>query len=113
MFQHLTALPPDPILGLIAAHAIDPNPNKIDLGIGVYRDETGNTPILNCVATAEQTLLATQTTKTYLGPAGVVGFNQAIGETILGKNSEALLQGRARTIQTPGGTGALRAVYNC
>lgn len=108
MFQHLTAIPPDPILGLIAAHALDPNPRKIDLGIGVYRDESGNTPMLDCVLEAERILLATQTTKSYLGPPGVVGFNQAIGEVILGKESEALQQGRARTIQTPGGTGALR-----
>jgi len=108
LFQHLTAIPPDPILGLIAAHAVDPNPRKIDLGIGVYRDESGNTPMLDCVLEAEKILLATQTTKSYLGPPGVVGFNQAIGEIILGKESEALQQGRARTIQTPGGTGALR-----
>ncbi len=108
MFQHLTAIPPDPMLGLIAAHALDPNPRKIDLGIGVYRDESGNTPMLDCVLEAERILLATQTTKSYLGPPGVVGFNQAIGEVILGKESEALQQGRARTIQTPGGTGALR-----
>ena len=108
MFQHLTAIPPDPILGLISAHAKNPNPQKIDLGIGVYRDESGNTPILDCVLEAEKTLLATQTTKTYLGPPGVAGFNQAMSELILGKDSQALQQGRVRTIQTPGGTAALR-----
>jgi len=108
VFQHLTAVPPDPILGLIAAYNQDQNPQKLDLGIGVYRDESGNTPMLDCVVEAEKTLLATQTTKTYLGPAGVVGFNQAMGELILGEDSEALQQGRTRTIQTPGGTGALR-----
>jgi len=108
MFEHLKAIPPDPILGLIAAHAADPNPNKIDLGIGVYRDETGNTPILDCVAEAEKILLKTQTTKTYLGPPGVAGFNKAIGELILGSDNEAFGQGRVRTVQTPGGTGALR-----
>jgi aspartate aminotransferase len=108
VFQHLTAVPPDPILGLIAAYNQDQNPQKLDLGIGVYRDESGNTPMLDCVVEAEKTLLATQTTKTYLGPAGVVGFNQAMGELILGEDSQALQQGRTRTIQTPGGTGALR-----
>jgi aspartate aminotransferase len=108
MFEHLNALPPDPILGLIASYAKDPNPKKIDLGIGVYRDEYGNTPMLDCVVEAEKILLATQTTKTYLGPPGVVGFNQAIREVILGKDSEAISQDRVRTIQTPGGTGALR-----
>ena len=108
MFEHLQAIPPDPILGLIAAYAADPNPKKIDLGIGVYRDELGNTPMLDCVVEAERILLDTQTTKTYLGPPGVAGFNQAIGELILGKDNEALKQGRVRTVQTPGGTGALR-----
>jgi len=108
MFEHLNAIPPDPILGLIAAYAADPNPKKIDLGIGVYRDEYGNTPMLDCVVAAEKTLLATQTTKTYLGPPGVVGFNQAIAKVIFGEDNEALNQGRIRTVQTPGGTGALR-----
>ena len=108
MFEQLDALPPDPILGLIAAYAADPNPKKIDLGIGVYRDESGNTPMLDCVVAAEKILLNTQTTKTYLGPPGVVGFNQAMGELILGKDNEVFKQGRVRTVQTPGGTGALR-----
>ena len=108
MFEHLNAIPPDPILGLIAAHAADPNPRKIDLGIGVYRDEHGNTPMLDCVVEAEKHLISTQTTKTYLGPPGVVGFNQAIRDMMLGEDSEALRQNRVRTIQTPGGTGALR-----
>jgi len=108
MFENLNAIPPDPILGLIAAYAADPNPKKIDLGIGVYRDEYGNTPMLDCVVEAEKTLLATQTTKTYLGPPGVVGFNQAIAKVIFGEDSEALNQGRIRTVQTPGGTGAAR-----
>ncbi len=108
MFEHINAIPPDPILGLIAAYAADPNPNRIDLGIGVYRDEHGNTPILDCVVKAEKILYATQTTKTYLGPPGVVGFNEAIRDLMLGEDSKALAQGRVRTVQTPGGTGALR-----
>jgi aspartate aminotransferase len=108
MFEHIKAIPPDPILGLIAAYAADPSPNRIDLGIGVYRDEHGNTPMLDCVVKAEKILYATQTTKTYLGPPGVVGFNEAIRDLMLGKDSEALAQGRVRTVQTPGGTGALR-----
>jgi len=108
MFDELKSIPPDPILGLIASYAADPNPKKIDLGIGVYRDENGNTPILDCVAEAEKTLLKTQTTKTYLGPPGVAGFNKAIGELILGADNEVFEQGRVRTVQTPGGTGALR-----
>jgi aspartate aminotransferase len=61
MLDRLSAVPPDPILGIISAHAADPNPNKIDLGIGVYKDENGDTPILECVRRAEQILDSTQT----------------------------------------------------
>jgi len=108
MFDHVNAVPPDPILGIISAHAADPNPRKIDLGIGVYRDEQGNTPILECVRKAEQILDSTQTTKSYLGPPGVAGFNSAITQLIFGENSAVLNEDRVRTVQTPGGTGALR-----
>lgn len=108
MFNHLKAIPPDPILGLIAAYAADPNPRKIDLGIGVYRDEQGDTPILDCVKQAEKTHIATQTTKTYMGPPGVPGFNSGITDVIFGADNEAVQQGRVCTVQTPGGTAALR-----
>jgi aspartate aminotransferase len=108
VFNHLQAIPPDPILGLIAAYAEDTNPRKIDLGIGVYRDESGDTPMLDCVIEAEKRLLTLQNTKTYLGPPGVAGFNSAITDVIFGADSEAVSQGRVRTIQTPGGTAALR-----
>ena len=108
MLETLAMAPPDPILGIIAAYAADPNPKKIDLGIGVYRDEQGNTPILECVKKAEQILDSTQTTKSYLGPPGVKGFNSAITELIFGKDSAVLSEDRVRTVQTPGGTGALR-----
>lgn len=108
MLERLNAVPADPILGLIAAHAADTNPKKIDLGIGVYKDESGNTPILQCVKKAEQVLLGRETSKTYLGPPGVKGFNSAITGLIFGDESAALREDRVRTIQTPGGTGALR-----
>ena len=108
MFEQLQAVPPDPILGILAAYAKDTNPKKIDLGIGVYKDEDGSTPMLQCVVEAEKQLIATQTTKSYLGPPGVVGFNDAITERIFGSGSQTLAEKRVRTIQTPGGTGALR-----
>lgn len=108
MLNHLNAVPPDPILGLIAAHAADENPKKIDLGIGVYKDEVGNTPILKCVKKAEAVLLQNETSKTYLGPPGVPGFNSAVTDLIFGAGSDVVESGRVRTIQTPGGTGALR-----
>jgi len=108
MLDRLQAVAPDPILGIIAAHAADPNPNKIDLGIGVYRDEAGNTPILDCVLQAERLLDSSQTSKSYLGPRGVPGFNSAMRELIFGVASPVLRNDRVRTVQTPGGTGALR-----
>jgi len=108
VFENLEAIAPDPILGVLAAFLADDNPRKIDLGVGVYRNEAGDTPILESVRRAERVLLDTQTTKTYLGPAGVAGFNSAMSERLFGADSEALNSGRVRTIQTPGGTGALR-----
>jgi len=108
MFEHLQALPPDPILGILSAYAADNNRNKIDLGIGVYKDEEGNTPMLDCVVRAEKILMDTQTTKSYLGPAGVTGFNSAMSALLFGPDSDTLQQGRVRTTQTPGGTAALR-----
>ena len=108
MFEGITALPPDPILGLIAAHAADTNPDKIDLGVGVYRDDAGNTPILDSVREAERTLINSQESKTYLGPRGVPGFNVAMTNLIFGAGSPTIEEGRVRTVQTPGGTGALR-----
>jgi aspartate aminotransferase len=108
MFEHLKAVPPDPILGIISAYAADSDPRKIDLGVGVYRDEAGNTPMLQSVIKAEKILIEKQTTKTYLGPPGVTGFNSAMGELIFHSESDVIRQGRVRTVQTPGGTGALR-----
>ena len=108
MFEQLKAVPPDPILGILSAYAADSNPKKIDLGIGVYRDEAGNTPMLECVVEAEKTMIAGQTSKSYLGPPGVPGFNSAMSDLLFGHDSHVMQTGRVRTIQTPGGTGALR-----
>jgi len=108
MFEHLAAVIPDPILGLMAAFRADPDPRKVDLGIGVYRDERGNTPVLETVRLAESALLARQTTKTYVGPAGNAGFNQSMEQLVLGATHPALSAGRVRSVQTPGGCGALR-----
>jgi len=108
MFEQLQAVPADPILGILTAYAEDSNPRKIDLGIGVYKDEAGNTPMLQCVVEAQRQLIATQTSKSYLGPPGVKGFNSAMSELLFGRDSDVLAQNRVRTIQTPGGTAALR-----
>jgi aspartate aminotransferase len=102
MFERLDKLPPDPILGLMAAFRADADPHKVDLGVGVYRNDQGETPVLQAVRQAEQAMLARQTTKAYVGPAGNPGFNQAVERRVLGAG------GRVRTIQAPGGCGALR-----
>ncbi|MDO8273224.1 MAG: amino acid aminotransferase [Gammaproteobacteria bacterium] len=108
MFQQLTPLPADPILGLMAAFRADTNPRKIDLGVGVYKDELGNTPVMRAVKEAERRLLASQMTKTYVGPAGAVGYNELVAQLILGKELAAATQTRRCTFQTPGGCGGLR-----
>jgi aspartate aminotransferase len=108
MFERLELITPDTILGLMAAFRADPDPRKIDLGIGVYRDERGETPVPAAVRSAESALLARETTKTYVGPAGNPGFNQEIERLVFGADHPALTAGRVRTVQTPGGCGALR-----
>jgi len=108
MFEHLASVVPDPILGLMAAFRADTDPRKVDLGIGVYRDEDGNTPVPAAVRSAERALLASQKTKSYVGPAGNPGFNQAMEQLVFGAAHPAVTGGRVRSVQTPGGCGALR-----
>ena len=107
IFANLDKLPPDPILGVTAAFRADPSPDKIDLGVGVYRDVDGNTPVPAGVSEAERALLAEQTTKTYVGPSGNPEFNERIVELALGPVA-AGLRDRTSTIHTVGGCGALR-----
>jgi aspartate/tyrosine/aromatic aminotransferase len=107
MFGRLETLPPDPILGVTAAFRRDPDPNKVDVGVGVYRDEGGNTPVMAAVRTAERAMLGEQATKTYVGPAGNLAFNERVVELALGPLAAELAQ-RTATIQTVGGCGALR-----
>ena len=78
MFQQLNRLAPDPILGLMALYRQDARPHKIDLGVGVYQDESGHTPIMRAVHAAEARLLESETTKTYQGIAGDPLFNQCL-----------------------------------
>src|ERR1700693_1742344 len=92
----------------MAQYRADPSPLKVDLGVGVFRDLTGNTPVLACVRRAEEAVLAAQTTKSYVGAAGREEFNSAVEEMVLGAAHGARRDRRARTVQTPGGCGALR-----
>ncbi len=108
MFEKITAAPADPILGLTDIFRADARPNKINLGIGVYKDETGKTPVLTSVKKAEQYLLENETTKNYLGIEGIPAFASCTQELLFGKESPIVTARRARTAQTPGGTGSLR-----
>lgn len=108
MFNKLTAMPADPILGLLTQYREDTHPQKVDLGVGVYKDPAGHTPILNCVKKAEKFRLDTETTKVYIGPTGSPQFNTLMTELAFGADHSAILANRIRTVSTPGGTGALR-----
>lgn len=108
MFEQVDLLPADPILGLIEAYNQDTRSNKVDLGVGVYKDPQGNTPILESVKLAEAHLLKTQITKSYIGSHGDPVFGTQMLELIFGANSPVLDAGRATLTQAVGGTGALR-----
>jgi aspartate aminotransferase len=108
VFENLPALASDPILGLSIDFKKDTNPAKIDLGVGVYKDEQGNTPILKSVVAAQKQLMETETSKVYITPQGVQGFIDGMLDLILGKGSQVLLANRVAAVQAPGGCGALR-----
>ncbi len=105
MFDQLKAQPQDKILQLIAMYRDDPRSTKIDLGVGVYKDATGLTPVMRAVKAAEKKLWETETTKTYTGLAGEPAYNAALSSMILG---DAVGADRIASIATPGGTGAIR-----
>ncbi|ADZ92547.1 amino acid aminotransferase [Marinomonas mediterranea] len=108
MFKHLKAVPGDPLLALIVAHQQDTNPKKIDLGVGVYKNDSGQTPILESVKKAEAFMVENEITKSYLGVYGAPEFSPIIQDLLLGKDSNVIKQGRIQSTQTPGGTGALK-----
>lgn len=106
LFETLEPKPADAILKLIGEHQNDPRPEKIDLGVGVYRDADGNTPILKTVKKAEHWLVGSQSSKAYLGSRGDAQFCAALQDLTFGSGSAD--SGRIATLQTPGGSGALR-----
>jgi aromatic-amino-acid transaminase len=108
MFDQIQTAPPDPILGLTSAFKEDPRPGKINLGVGVYKDESGATPILATVKKAERLLLDKEKTKSYLPIEGAPEYGAAVAHLVLGDSNAILRSGRAVTLHTPGGTGALR-----
>lgn len=108
MFERVTAAPADPILGLNEAFAADDRPSKVNLGVGVFMNDDGVTPILETVKQAEARLLQDESTKSYLPISGDAEYDTQVQTLLFGDNSEVLNNNRARTAQTPGGTGALR-----
>jgi aspartate aminotransferase len=108
MFEQLEQLPSDPILGLSALCKADPNPNRVDLTVGVYMDEQGVTPVFEAIRLAQQQLVQEEITKVYMAPVGDADFNSGMRKLLLGEDSAALAEDRVMSIQTPGGCGALR-----
>jgi aromatic-amino-acid transaminase len=106
MFDRLEDQPQDPLIALIALANNDPRPEKVDVGVGVFRDSAGATPILKCVKIAEQRLVESQKTKAYIGSQGDAGFVELIRPLVFGADSAD--DGRIVGLQTPGGCGALR-----
>ncbi|MDZ8118673.1 amino acid aminotransferase [Pontiella agarivorans] len=108
MWKEIEAAPADAILGLTEAFKKDKNPGKVNLGVGVFKDDAGTTPILNCIKTAEKKLVETETTKGYLPIPGNPAYGAGVQKLLFGADSEVIRSNRAATLHTPGGTGALR-----
>lgn len=108
MFETLEAQAADAILGLSIAFRNDNNPSKVDLGVGVYKTEDGETPVMRAVKAAESVRLQSETSKSYIGPAGSPAANTALQQLLFGAEHSALKDNRVRSVQTPGGCGALR-----
>ena len=108
MFDSLALLPPDSILGLAAACRADSNPDKVDLTLGVYMDETGLCPVFEAVQQAQRDLVQEEMTKVYMPPQGDAAYLEGVQTLVLGEERRALLGDRLTAVQTPGGCGAVR-----
>ncbi|TWT30278.1 Aspartate aminotransferase [Posidoniimonas corsicana] len=108
MFESVSAAPPDAILGLTDAYKADPNPDKINLGVGVYQDASGKTPVLGTVREAASRLAKDLASKSYLPITGSAEYGEAVQKLMFGVEDEIVRSRRAVTAHTPGGTGALR-----
>jgi len=108
LFSAVPLAPRDPILGLTEAYLADPNPAKVNLGVGVYQDAGGKLPLLDCVRQAEQRLAEDPKPRGYLPIDGLPGYVKAVRELVFGTDSAAVAEGRVVTVQALGGTGALK-----
>lgn len=108
MFERIDYYAGDPILGLMDKFAADTNPDKVNLGVGVYYDEDGKLPVLECVKTAEERIADPISPRPYLPMAGLPGHRKGCQELLFGKNAQILQDGLVATIATIGGSGALK-----
>ncbi|EKO3583553.1 aspartate/tyrosine/aromatic aminotransferase [Vibrio metschnikovii] len=108
MFEKVVAAPADPILGLTEEFKSDPRTDKINLGVGIYKNEAGQTPVLATVKKAEAALLESEKTKSYLTIEGTAEYGLAVQKLLFGEQADIINAQRAKTAQAPGGTGALR-----
>ncbi|OOF28341.1 MULTISPECIES: amino acid aminotransferase [unclassified Salinivibrio] len=108
MFEKISAAPADPILGLTEEFKADPRETKINLGVGVYKNEHGETPVLKTVKKAEALLLEKESTKSYLSIPGTAEYGLAVQQLLFGEQASVIKDKRAQTAHAPGGTGALR-----
>ncbi len=108
MFEELPLLPPDSILGLAAECRADPNPDKVDLTIGIYMDESGNCPVFNAVRLAQRQLVDEEQTKSYIPPQGDPQFIEGLVELVVGSDALGVRSGNVGAVQAPGGCGAVR-----
>ena len=108
MWKDIEAAPADAILGLTEAFKKDTNPKKVNLGVGVYKDDDGATPILNCIKKAERLLVDQQSTKGYLPIPGDAEYGLGVQKLLFGEDNDVIQYKRASTIHSPGGTGGLR-----
>jgi aromatic-amino-acid transaminase len=107
-FASVEVAPHDPILGVTEQYHADPNPNKVNLGVGVYTDDEGKVPVLDCVRRVELALCESASPRNYLPIDGLKSYDRAVQELLLGLDNPALKEGRVVTVQALGGTGGLK-----
>src|SRR5690606_34213179 len=108
LFSAVEMAPRDPILGLNEQFAVDPNPNKVNLGVGVYFDDNGKLPLLQCVQVAEKALVDQANARGYVPIDGIAAYDNAVKALVFGADSDVVKSGRVATVQASGGTGGLK-----
>ena len=108
LFSAIEMAPRDPILGITEAYNADPNPHKVNLGVGVYTDDSGKVPLLECVKRAEAQMTAASSPRSYLPIDGLPSYDKQVQALVFGADSPAVTEGRAVTVQSLGGTGGLK-----